>query len=314
MTDGSLAPKRYSREYLGPEGAEAMRGTQAAITPMDPENFRARIVSMPLVTTRIVDLRVTPIRAQWAIGHGEDQGLPPAVFFALSIAGRSIGHHNGRILTLTPGTITLIQTGTEYHTVTASSSRTLTFWLAPDQLSSAAAAALRRVAAEPLQDDAGARGATAVVQSLLAAEPGPESAAEIERVLVDMVEAIILAADARRRDGEGVTQEVYAELRELIEADPAREDVRPEALAEALGVEKAQLLRAVRVHGLSVADAVRQVRLDAAAARLRDRSTPDDFGLLAAQTGFGGYTQLARAFRERTGMTMGEYRTLSRLQ
>lgn len=313
MTSQNPGPPRYVREFVGPEGLAAMSGTQTAFSPVDLQRFRARIASIPLVTTRIIDLQITPHRERWAVGHGEEQGLPRALHLVIPVVGRTIGHHGGRMLSLEPGSITLLRSGAEYHAVAATASRTLSFWMNPDQLGAAAAEALPHVSAVPLQEHSNARGATAIVRSLVGDEPGPESAAELERLLIGMVEGLILAAEARERDGEGVTRELFAELSALLLADPARADVRQGTLAAELGVSIGRLQRAVQAQGTTVGALAREVRIDAVAARLRDRSNDEEIAAIAQGSGFGGYTQLARVFRERTGMTMGEYRTLTRL-
>lgn len=306
-------PKRYVREFAGPEGLAALNVTQTAFTALEPQRFRARIASMPLLTSRIMDMQITPHRATWAVHNGEDDRFPSALHVAIPVVGHTVGHHSGRMLAMEPGVVTLIRSGTEFHTVTGTASRTVSFWMDPEQLGPAAAEALPSVSAMQLRDDAGARGAMAIVHSLIGDEPGPESAGELERLLVEMVEGIILAAAARTRDGEGVHRELYVELRALLAADPSRADVRQVTLAAELGVSVGRLQRAVQAHGDSVASLARAVRLDAVAARLRDRSNDEDLSRIGEDSGFGGYTQLARVFRERTGMTMGEYRTLTRL-
>lgn len=314
MTAADEKPLRYSREFVGPEGLAALAGTQTAFTPLDPAHFRARITSIPLATTRIIDMQMTPARARWAVGEEErKRGLAPALFLAIQVAGKALGNHHGRMLIMEPGSVLLLRSGAEYHSVTSTPTRTLSFWMSPEQLGLLAAEALLRVSAVPLQDDASARGASAIIRSIVGAEPGPESAAELERLLIGMVEGVILAADARTRDGEGVTRELYAELRELLAADPARSDVRHTTLAAELGVSVSRLQRAVQGQSTTVTAIVRDVRIDAVAARLRDRDSIEELASIGERSGFGGYTQLARVFRERTGMTMGDYRTLTRL-
>jgi AraC-like DNA-binding protein len=79
-------------------------------------------------------------------------------------------------------------------------------------------------------------------------------------------------------------------------------------IAAELGISLRYAHQVFNRDGTTIARFIRDRRLDAAAAALRDAQAGARPGELATRYGFGSRDQLARAFRRRYGMTMREYR------
>jgi AraC family transcriptional regulator len=78
-------------------------------------------------------------------------------------------------------------------------------------------------------------------------------------------------------------------------------------IAHAVGVHPAHLARVFRRHqGCTVGDYIRQLRIEAARAKLADSELP--IGEVALQTGFSDQSHLSRQFRAATGHTPASYR------
>jgi AraC family transcriptional regulator len=100
------------------------------------------------------------------------------------------------------------------------------------------------------------------------------------------------------------------DVRELLhERAPAAASLSE--LAASVGVQPAHLARSFRrVHGVTVGEYARGLRLDWAAAQLALPEAP--LAEIAAAAGFADQSHFTRAFRRHTGVTPGRYRRLVR--
>jgi len=97
-------------------------------------------------------------------------------------------------------------------------------------------------------------------------------------------------------------------MEEIVEArltDPA---LTPGTIAAELGISLRYAHQVFNREDQTIARFVRDRRLEAAAASLREAQAGARPSELALRFGFGSRDQLARAFRRRYGMTMREYR------
>lgn len=193
------------------------------------------------------------------------------------------------------------------ETVDVVSFRVAAARLPPDVIDS-----LAHVAAIDFRADATARGAAAIIGAVPQLPPAPGSAvaAELEGILLAQLCAVVRAAETRRLDG---ARPLYREARVALAASLHREGLAIDDLAAQLGASVDALSRALAAHGTSLRSLLREVRLDAIAAMLRDPDDGRPLTEIARQGGYRALPQAARSFRDRFGLTMHEYRTLTRL-
>lgn len=182
--------------------------------------------------------------------------------------------------------------------------------LPPDVLS-----ALGPVAGIDLRGDVNARGAAAIIASVARnpPEPGTAMAAELEAVLIEQLCAIVRSIGLRTAEDPDAQSGIYGRVRSLLAADPRRRDASSAALAAELGVTRSDLLRAVAAQGTSLRGVVQDVRLESIAVMLCAVDSARSVSDIAQAGGFQGPTQAARAFKNRFGLTMTQYRTVMRL-
>ncbi len=117
------------------------------------------------------------------------------------------------------------------------------------------------------------------------------------------------------RDTTGINGELlYARLRVLMEtsavyADP---DITRARLASMLGTNENYLHRAIRIHtGHSFSGYINSLRMGRACELLTTRDQRRTIARVARDCGFGSGNTFHRRFRDRYGITPGEFRRLS---
>lgn len=296
------------REFVGGEGAAQLSLTGTDFTPLGSAPFRARVHSIPLDRTRVVSIRITPHRGELRADIGSMR--PELVFFTFHLTGRSVGSHDGRRQIDTPGSIHFIRVGAPYHYVAAQAAHNVSWWVTLPELQPEVAQALRRVTAMEFRDDATARGATAIIRSIVTAPPAPGSpaAASLERILIAHVEAVVMAAEAHRLDPKGANRRLFHELRELLGADLSRSQLSITGVADELDTTPALLSHCLVAQGTSLRRLMAEERLDRLTGLLRDPAFAGSLADAVHAAGYGGMTQASRAFKAKFGMTMGRYR------
>lgn len=271
-----------------------------------------RLRSIPLLATRVIDMRVTPHRGFWR-DESEEQFGGRVAFFQFTLAGSAIGNIDGRTLSRGPGSIQVLRSGVPFHYVSDAALHSVSLWVPMGLLSGSVVDSLRRMLAFDLQDDTSARGATAIIRSLLSdpPEPGSAAAAGLEAVLLSQLETVTIAASSRAASGEHGN--LFARIRAVAAELRDETDLEPAGIAEAIGVTPAAVTRSLLSHRTSLAQLVRELRFDQLCALLREDDGRSSLASLAERAGYAGADQAARAFRERTGVTMSAYRRLVRL-
>ncbi|NQX26052.1 AraC family transcriptional regulator [Microbacteriaceae bacterium VKM Ac-2854] len=298
------------REFVGEEGLARVIESGTRLYPKDPRTFRMRVSTVALTRTRILDVRVTPHRGVWDADTAGRFGSA-VTLFQFQLAGRAIGNIDGRTIARQPGSLHIIRTGSAMHYVTDAPLHSTMLWVENSLMSTPAIDAIRRVSAEDFRDDVNARGAQAIVASILLHPPTPGSneAAELERVMIAQLESVAIEAD-RARDP--AIADLFSRIRALI-ASEVRAEVTSQRLARRLGVSESAVIRTLRAHGTTAAQLLREIRFDRLAELLRDADQPESLAEIAEQAGFNGADQAGRAFRDRTGITMSSYRRMIRL-
>lgn len=309
-TDTPTAFANYVREFAGVEGLQQLTSAATHISASERERFRMRVESRRLHRTRILDVRATPHRGVWDDSTEVRLGTRIALFqFVLS--GRAIGNSDGRTTVRDSDSIHVMRTGYPTHYVTEGPLHTTMLWVDHSLLSVAALDAIRRASTFDLRADANARGAEAIVRSVLRMRPdsGSAAAAELEQVLIAQLESAVIAASAGHNDA---AAGLYSRMRTVILADPGS-DFTTATLAQALGVTESVANRALLAHRTTAAQLTRELRFDLLGAVLRDPAFDGSLADAAGHAGYGGADQAGRAFRDRTGITMSAYRRLVRL-
>ena len=128
------------------------------------------------------------------------------------------------------------------------------------------------------------------------------------QVVVEALAAEVLVFASRRHDRSGVRPSRWLEkARELIDCDFAS-PLSLAGIASAVEIHPVHLARQFRaVHGCTVGDYIREVRV--AFARRQLTTTDAPIAEIALSSGFFDQSQLTRAFKRATGRTPAAYRT-----
>lgn len=308
MPNENEQPAESVQEFTGPEGAEKLSLTGTKFTPIGPGTFRARVRSIPLHHTRIISFQITPTRGDLRSDVGDMH--EDLVFFTFLLEGRAVEIHDGRHQVNTPGSIRFVRVSAPYRYVAEQAVHNVSWWVTLSELQPEVAEALRRVTAMEFRNDATARGATAVIRSIVTSPPTPGSAAaaSLERILIAQVEAVVMAAEAWRLDPEQAPRPLFHELRAFIAANLARDDLNVRTVSTELQTTPALLSRALVAQGVSLRRLVADIRLEHLTGLLADPDYTGTVTAAALSAGFGGSTQANRALRAKYDSTMLRYR------
>jgi AraC family transcriptional activator of tynA and feaB len=100
----------------------------------------------------------------------------------------------------------------------------------------------------------------------------------------------------------------FQQVTGLIEENLASGELSPEWLAAEAGMSVRSLYRLFAGRGMVVSRYIRNQRLDKCAQALRDADTEEKLASLAWRWGFTDHSHFSTAFRQRFGVTPGEYR------
>lgn len=139
-------------------------------------------------------------------------------------------------------------------------------------------------------------------------EPMDFDAGFAERGIIDLETAILLELMGARR-GAPRADLVYEAAVEYIDRHIAEPGLAPPVIARALGVSLRSLHAAFAGREVTVARHLRDRRLDLVADVVRTSERRPTSASLAARFGYAGPEPLTRAFRQRFGRSIVEYRT-----
>ena len=301
----SIAPDRLV--FRGRDGLLRLRGAWI-VTADDPDAFHAEVLR---VTAGEVDTE-TVIAGPHAARRGPEQ----------------IAEHPSDVVTLTylaSGRMTVTERGTTFEAGAGDllqfrTAVPIRFVLTERGVFARVSVPLRRV---PVHLRAGAelppgplprtrlvKALVALAEVLLAGPPSrtQAEAEHLNRALGQLVIAILAEAVgdvAEDVDGvAGARDRIVAH----VDAHLADREFAPRSIAAALGMSVRYVHRAFADEDVSVSSYIRNRRLDALAAALRQDLRVVKLGPLAERFGFTSTDQLARGFRARFGATVREYR------
>jgi AraC-like DNA-binding protein len=155
-----------------------------------------------------------------------------------------------------------------------------------------------------VQHDAPLLPAALGLLDVLAAEPGPAVASTAAQALHPLLDGMVATAlDAPRSAG---SQELRERALSVLRARYADADLDADEVARELRVSRRHLFSQFSESD-SFATALRDIRLDHAAQQLTSGPALT-VRRIARESGFGGAAQLARAFRQRFGVTPTQFR------
>lgn len=133
--------------------------------------------------------------------------------------------------------------------------------------------------------------------------------AAIYEVTVDLVLTVLREAlSGNSRPSEMTLGAYFTAARRVIQERLADPNLTPEIIAGVLRCSRATLYRAFRAHGMTVADYIREVRLQEARRLICESSAGASIAKIAAQCGFCDPAYFRRLFRERFGMKPSDMR------
>jgi AraC-like DNA-binding protein len=139
-------------------------------------------------------------------------------------------------------------------------------------------------------------------------EPMEFDAGFAERGIIDLETAVLLGLMGTR-PGAPRADLVYEAAVEYIDRHIAEPDLAPPVIARALGVSVRSLHAAFTGRDVTVTKHLRDRRLDLVAEVVRTAARRPTSASLAVRFGYAGPDPLTRAFRQRFGRSIVEYRT-----
>lgn len=301
----------YRREFRGAEGVEQLSRSGTRFRAPRPESFRASVAAVPLGRTRILSLRAGPHRASW-----DPASAVPAVvdhlFVATNKAGTMLAHHDGRSITVGPGSVQLMRSPRSMSYLSSGELHTVTLQIPFDALRAELIRLLPRVTSFATDPSAliGSLSGLMIGLSALSEPLSASVAQQLESTVLDLVGAVIQGANAARGEE---SHSLYGDALASVRARLPRREITLDEIAAALAVTPQQLQHTFTGHRTTFRKAVAELRLQALAEALRSRDVNASLSDVAASVGYDGYEPAARAFRARFNITMGDYRMLSRL-
>ena len=139
-----------------------------------------------------------------------------------------------------------------------------------------------------------------------AAEREPIPAEQPAAIVGQLMAGLFLEERGYRMDSSGLVLGLWAKAQALIRAQSADRDLNPVLVARQLNVSVRHLQRAFAAHGETVADAIRNRRLEEAVRAIERSSAP--FSVIAERAGFSTVAELRRALRSVYGTTPTDLR------
>lgn len=234
---------------------------------------------------------------------GDEDG---SLLVSVQLRGSCVVKQDGREALLRPGDMALYDASRPYDLIFPSGDhRQAVLQAAPADVS-LTASLLRNTAVRV----SGENGIGPAVSALLTAIPGSIRDAEVvhaERLAQSALELLALSLSREARPGRAA--ELLGRARAYIEAHADDPGLNPGLIASGLHVSLAHLHRTFRGSDATVSSLVRQVRLDRAAADLRDEKLAHwTVAAIGSRRGFNDAAHFSRLFASHFGMTPSEWR------
>lgn len=305
--------------FVGAPGLSDFGGEFGPAVAADPAEFRARLISMDLAAVELHKITATAHVGVLcsALGRAAPTNVARFVFTVAGTADTA-DRPPARVDPL--GGVRPL-TAADAVPFNATTTTTLFVVDAPMLALPSLLDAVRRGAAQPtIRPNAVTSATIAFLESTLnlAVPSGSDDVFHIERALTALLASVANsgssspvaepAESAPSKPESSIDDLTFERANALIVAESHRPELSIADLAERLGTSPRSLQRLFAKRDLSVSEAIRNVRLDALAARLTEPDSTASVAALVAATGFGAIDYARRAFVQRFGVSMSHYR------
>jgi AraC-like DNA-binding protein len=279
-----------------------------AVTVMDEVPLAARVEHVGLGDiglTTAVSGSVRVVHTRRLIARDDQE----RVLVHVQTAGRCLVSQNGRTAALLPGTMTVLDSSRPYSVELYKTSSMVVVQVPRKLLPG-------RSLADATALDFTGRGPGRLVADFLIGldrmqRDNPAAAATLVPHAVGLLEAVLDSAAPAAGTASGATALARERIHRFVREHIQLRSLDAASVAAACGLSRRTLFRALADDEESLTGLIRRLRVERASRLLRDR--PDlQLPIVAAQSGFGGATQLHRAFQTVLGMSPGTYRTMAR--
>lgn len=292
----------------GREGVAAFLQMQAEAHVPDPDGFRLDMHAEPLVDATVMESRGTAMRNAYVPGHAYADE-EPSVYVDYLPTGQAVGHQDGHAYRSGPGLVWIYDNSRPWDIVSAQPFQLFSLHLPIRLLPESSQSVLRLVSATAFGPHALTYSFASLCESVLTDAPAfaSPSAQAIESALVSVVHGMIQHEDPKEV-GHRVFD--YSRLVAAIDDELDNDFLTAASLAPKVRMTQSQIEALARIHVTTFRELVMERRLNRLAAALRaDRDSP--ISDVAERNGYSPRAAL-RQFQSNFGMSMRDYRTLSR--
>jgi AraC-like DNA-binding protein len=279
------------------------------VNVMDKAPFMGRVEYARLGDiglTTAVSSAVTVAHTRRMIGRDKEE----RVLVHVQTAGRCLVRQDGRTAALLPGTMTVLDSSRPYSLELFKTSSVVVVQVPRKLLPGRS---LTGVTASEFDK----RGPGRLVADFLVGLDRMQrddlgAAAALVPHTVGLLEAVLDSAAPAAGTTSGATALARERIHRFVREHIQLQSLDAASVAAACGLSRRTLFRALADDEESLTGLIRRLRVERASRLLRDR--PDlQLPIVAAQSGFGGATQLHRAFQTVLGMSPGAYRAMIRV-
>ncbi len=290
--------------FVGPAGLRSVPEGWIASSP-DPEEFRAQVGLRRLAGIVFVSLTANAHEARRTV-HAV---LPERGVGIIHVLQGSVEYERGGDrLRVRTGEIGVMRNDEPYRYRIDSPTRTISTLIPEGEFPAHLLEALGPMPPRTLERTAATQPLADLMEQAMFGdgELSDHARRYLGRAVVDLSVGLIVAR-RHRSDADDRVADVRLRISEYIDDHLLDPDLGPKRIADELGFSLRYLHQVFSAPGVSVARYIRHSRLDRVAAALDGARTVPTLGTLAARFGFSSGDHLARAFRERFGMTIREF-------
>jgi AraC-like DNA-binding protein len=301
------------RSFIGASSDARAIANEAEISARDPETFSASFAHSLLRGVEVAILDAPSHRAlRTAKLIAADKRDSVSLVFTRS--GSMTAHQDGHTVQARPKTMFLLRSRAIYRYFAPGQVSIVSITIPSSTLPLGLLRNLRTVTATPLAMSVLTRSAIAYIEALVTSNNSPNEveARQLEQQLLLLVSGLIIENFGSPRRGPATDSAYLAAAVLSISANSSTRGYAPRDVATATGIDLRRLYRIFGAESVSIAELIRDTRLERIALALTDPSNRSLFSDLAMQAGFRGVDQAARAFRRKYGKSMRAYRVFNR--
>ncbi|MEA9985363.1 MULTISPECIES: helix-turn-helix domain-containing protein [Subtercola] len=301
------------RSRVSVSAATGMFANHAELSARDASTFSAALIVSSLGSVDLAVLDASRHRgARTAKLMATDDRDCVSLIFVRS--GAVTVYQDGRVLRAPTGTLFALRSRATYH-YSAGGRVSLVSVTSPSlALPLGLVRTLKNVTATALPDSVLTRSALAFVEAIAASinTPNGVEAKQLEQQLLLLISGLLVENFGSRQRGPTSDSSVLAAAASSIAAHSSTRGYGPRDVADDTGVDLRRLYRIFGAENVSIAELIRDTRLELIAAALTDPSNRNRFADISVRAGFTGADQAARAFRRKYGVSMSSYRSSTR--